>query len=75
MMNDSVDQFTELENSIAETVQQTQQEQKIYARAQELLHVDGSTYGYSQEKAREQATLEVLGAPTKCDNTKPVESK
>ena len=64
-MSDSVDQFIELENSIAETVQEAQQKQRIYARAQELLRVDGANYGYSQEKAREQATLDVMGAPEK----------
>ena len=64
-MTDSADQFIELENSIAEIVHQSQQKQKIYARAQELLRVDGSTYGYSEENAREQATLDVMGAPKK----------
>ena len=63
MVKDSANQFIELEISIAETVQQAQRNPKIYARAQELLRVDGSTYGYSEEKAREQATLDVMGAP------------
>ncbi len=65
MMRDSVEQFIELENSIADTVQQAQQELRINARTQELLRVDGAAYGYSPEKAREQATLDVMGAPTK----------
>ena len=61
----SGDQFIELENSIAETVQQAQQKLKIDARTQELLRVNGSAYDYSQGKAREQATLEVTGTRTK----------
>ena len=62
-MKDSVEQCITLDNSIAETVQQAKQELRINARTQELLRVDGATYDYCPDKAREQATLEVLRAP------------
>ena len=65
MMRDSVDQFIALEISIADTVQQAEQKLRINARTQELLRVNGAAYSYSPEKAREQATLDVMDAPTK----------
>ena len=68
-MTDSDDQFIELENSIDDTVRQAQQELRINTRTQELLRVDGAAYSYSPEKAREQATLDVKGAPTKQEYT------
>lgn len=64
-MSDSCELFGELENSIAETVRQAQQELRIKARTQELLRVDGPAYNYSSEQARQQATIEVLGASAK----------
>lgn len=55
-------QFIELEKSISETVQQARQRMRINARTQELLRVNGKAFNYCPEKAREQATLDVLGA-------------
>lgn len=68
-MSDSCEQFSELENSIAETVRQAQQKLRINARTQELLRVDGATYNYSSEQAREQATIDVLGASARHEDT------
>ena len=55
------EQIITLEKSIAETVQRAQDKLKIGARTQELLRADGSAYNYSSEKARQQATIDVLG--------------
>jgi hypothetical protein len=60
-MRHSTGQFTALDDSIADTVKQAQLNLKIYARTRELFGADGSAYGYSFEKAREQATLDVTG--------------
>lgn len=68
-MSDSCEQFSELENSIAETVRQAQQKLRINARTQELLREDGATYKYSSEQAREQATIDVLGASARHEDT------
>ena len=51
-----------LDSSIAESAQNAKQELRINARTHELLCVDGATYDYCPEKAREQATREILGA-------------
>ncbi len=64
-MTDSVEQLITLDDSIAETVQQAKQKLRINARTQELLRVDGAAYSYSLEKARKQATLDVMGAAAK----------
>jgi len=64
-MWDVVDQFIALEKSIDDTVQQAQQKLRINARTQELLRTDGRAYGYCPEKAREQARIDVMGAPAK----------
>ena len=65
MMIVSGEQIIALEKSIADTVQQAQQKLRINARTRELLRVDGAAYSYSPEKARKQATLDVMGAPAK----------
>ena len=57
----SVEHVITLDSSIAESVQDAKQELRINARTHELLCVDGATYDYCPEKARDQATQEVLG--------------
>lgn len=60
-MGNSVEHTITLDDSIAETVNEAKQELRIHARTQELLCEDGATFGYCPDRAREQATLEVLG--------------
>ena len=64
-MKDSTGQFAALDRSIADTAEQTQLDSKIYTRMRELMRKNGLAYGYSEEEALEQATLEVTGAPAK----------
>lgn len=64
-MKDSTGQFAALDRSIADTAEQTQLSSKIYARMRELMRKNGLAYGYSEEEALEQATLEVTGARAK----------
>ena len=59
-MTVSVEHVITLDSSIAESVQNAKQEQRINERTHELLCVDGATYDYCPEKAREQATQEIL---------------
>ena len=61
-MRDSDEHIITLDKSIFEKARKAKQAAKIVARTQELLQVDGATYDYCADKAREQATLEVLGA-------------
>lgn len=60
-MNDSSDPFTELDRSISDTVKRARLETKIYSRARSLMRENGLAHGYSEEKALEQAALEILG--------------
>ena len=64
-MKDSNEHIITLDYSIAKTVQHAKQKLRINARTQELLHEDGQSYDYCPEKAREQATSEVLGVLAK----------
>lgn len=68
-MKDSSDQFIELDHSIDDTVRQAKMQLKIDVRTRELLHANDFAYGYSQENAREQATLDIIGAPAGLEDT------
>jgi hypothetical protein len=65
IVKDSTGQFAALDRSIADTAKQTRLDARIYARMRELMRKNGLAYGYSEEDALEQATLEVTGARTK----------
>ena len=62
-MTDAVNKFIADDIAASETRQKARQQQRIDGRTQELLRVSGSKYGYSTERAREQATREVIGPP------------
>jgi len=62
-MTDAVNKFIADDIAASEARQKARQQQRIDARTQELLRVSGSKYGYSPEKAREQATRDVMGPP------------
>lgn len=64
-MSESTDQFDALDRSIADTASQVKISTRIHTRMRELLRENGLAYGYSQEKALEQATLEITGAHAK----------
>ena len=64
-MKDSKDPFAALDRSIADTAKRTRLETKIFRRVRTLMRENGLEYGYSEEQALEQATLEVTGAPAK----------
>ena len=64
-MSDTKGQFVALDRSIANTASQVKLSTKIQARMRELMRENGLSYGYSQEKALEQATIELTGAPAK----------
>lgn len=64
-VNDSTGLFAALDRSIADTAKQAQLDTKIFARMRELMRENGLAYDYSEEKALEQAMLEVTGAPAK----------
>lgn len=64
-MSDSDDIFGALDRSIADMVKRTQLDTKIYARVRALMRENGLTYGYSEDKAYEQAALEVRGGIAK----------
>ena len=54
-----------IEGDIAasEARQKARQQQRIDARTQELLRVNGSALDFSPQKAREQAMREIMGPP------------
>ena len=60
-MNDSKYPFAALDRSIADTAKRTQLETKIYSRVRALMRENGLAYGYGEEKALKQATLEITG--------------
>ena len=64
-MSDSKVQFAALDRSIAETTNQVRLSSKVNARMRELLRKNGLVYGYSEQEALEQATLEVTGVRAK----------
>jgi hypothetical protein len=55
--------FIDDEIAASEGRQKARQQQRIDARTQELLRVSGYKYDFSPEKARNQATREVVGRP------------
>lgn len=61
-MSDSNDPFATLDRSIADTVRHAQLETSIHRRVRALMRKNGLVYGYSEEEALDQATLEVIGA-------------
>ena len=64
-VKESRDPFAKLDRSIADTAKRTRLETKIYRRVRALLRENGLAYGYSEEQALEQATLEVTDAHAK----------
>ncbi len=60
-MKDSTDPFAALDRSIADTAERAQLESRIYERVRSLMRENGLAHGYSEEKALEQATLEITG--------------
>ncbi len=74
-MTDAVNKFIADDIAASEARQKARQQQRIDARTQELLRVSGSKYGYSPEKAREQATREVMGPPAYEDDINEVPEK
>ena len=67
--------FIDDEIAASEARQRARQQQRIDARTQELLRVSGSKYSYSTERAREQATREVMGPPAYEDDINEVPDK
>ena len=61
-MNESDDTFAALDRSIADTAEHAQLESRICRRARSLMRENGLAHGYSEEKALEEATLEIRGA-------------
>lgn len=64
-MSDSTSKFDALDRSIADTANQVKMSTRIHTRKRELLRENGLAYGYSQEEALEQATLEITGVHAK----------
>ena len=62
-MTEAVNRFIEDDLAAADALQQKKQRHRIDARTQELLRVNGSQYGFSPEKARKQATADIMGPP------------
>ena len=62
-LTDAAQQVVADDIAATEEAQKAEQRQRIDARTQELLRVNGSAYDYNPEKAREQATREVMGRP------------
>ena len=62
-LTDAAQQFIEDDIAATEEAQKAEQRQRIDARTQELLRVNGSAYDYSPEQARKQATRDVMGQP------------
>ena len=57
---DAVNKFISDDIAATENRRKRDQQQRIELRTQELLRVDGSTYGYSLKLARAQATREIV---------------
>ncbi len=57
---DDVNKFIDDDITASEARQKADQQQRIELRTQELLRVDGSSYGFSVKLAREQATREIV---------------
>ncbi len=71
----AVNKFIADDIAASEARQKARQQQRIDARTQELLRVNGSEYGFSPAKARSQATREVVGAPRYEDDITEVPEK
>ena len=74
-MTDTVNKFIEDDLAAAEALHKKKQQHRIDARTQELLRVSGSQYGFSPEKARKQATADVMGPPAYEDDINPEPGK
>lgn len=61
VVDDSTDPFAALDRSIADTARHTRLEGRIYRRVRDLMREHGLAYDYCEEKALEQATLELTG--------------
>lgn len=59
-LTDAAQQFIEDDIAASEAVKKADQQQRIDARTQELLRVNGSAYDYSPEQARKQAAREII---------------
>ena len=59
-LTDAAQQFIADDNTAVEAQQRKSQQARIDTRTQELLRVNGSAYGFSPEKAREQATRDII---------------
>ena len=59
-MTRAAEQFIADDIATSEDHRRSDQQQRIELRTQELLRVDGSTYGFSVKRAREQATREIV---------------
>ena len=59
----AVQKFINDDIAASEARQKARQQQRIDLRTQELLRVNGSEFGFSPTKAREQATREIVGPP------------
>ena len=59
-LTNAADKFIADDNTASEDRRRKDQQQQIDLRTQELLRVSGSEYGYSPEKARKQATREIV---------------
>jgi len=62
-LTDPAHKFIADDIAAAEEAQKAEQRQRIDARTQELLRVNGSAHDYSPEQARKQATRDVMGRP------------
>jgi hypothetical protein len=62
-LTDAAQRFIDDDIAADEARQTAWQERRIEIRTEELLRVSESKYGFSPEKAREQATREVMGPP------------
>ena len=57
---EAVNKFISDDIAASEDRRRSDQQQRIELRTQELLRVDGSSYGFSVKRAREQATHEIV---------------
>ena len=55
-----MNKFIDDDIAATEELRKKDQQQQIELRTQELLRIDGSTYGFSLMLAREQATREIV---------------
>lgn len=65
LVDDSSDPFAALDRSIADTARRIRLETRVYRRARTLMRENGLAHDYCEEKALEQAALEITGVPAK----------